>query len=42
MPPQFIYTMYGLKKIVPGTQREILKGAVASRVELVAGMTSPA
>src|SRR6266571_1922010 len=26
MPPQFIYTMYGLKKIVPGTQREILKG----------------
>jgi sulfate-transporting ATPase len=26
MPPQFIYTMYGLKKIAPGTQREILKG----------------
>ena len=26
MPPQFIYTMYGLKKVVPGTQREILKG----------------
>src|SRR5256885_6743539 len=26
MPPQFIYTMYGVKKIVPGTQREILKG----------------
>src|SRR6058998_3241322 len=26
MPPQFIYTMYGLKKIVPGSQREILKG----------------
>src|SRR5438046_8064809 len=26
MPPQFTYTMYGLKKIVPGTQREILKG----------------
>src|SRR6266545_1548355 len=26
MPPQFIFTMYGLKKIVPGTQREILKG----------------
>ena len=26
MPPQFIYTMYGLKKIAPGTQREILRG----------------
>ena len=26
MPPQFIYTMYGLKKVAPGTQREILKG----------------
>ncbi|HEY6203550.1 MAG TPA: energy-dependent translational throttle protein EttA [Candidatus Limnocylindria bacterium] len=26
MPPQFIYTMYGLKKIAPGSQREILKG----------------
>src|SRR3979409_363625 len=26
MPPQFIYTMYGLKKIAPRTQREILKG----------------
>ncbi len=26
MPPQFIYTMYQLKKIVPSTQREILRG----------------
>ncbi len=26
MPPQFIYTMYGLKRIAPGTQREILRG----------------
>src|SRR6266508_1521373 len=26
MPPQFIYTMYGLKKVAPGTQREILRG----------------
>src|SRR5438445_8015905 len=26
MPPQFIFTMRDLKKIVPGTQREILKG----------------
>src|SRR6184192_391706 len=26
MPPQFIYTMYQLKKIVPATQREILRG----------------
>src|SRR5919106_4360864 len=26
MAPQFIYTMYGLKKIAPGSQREILKG----------------
>jgi sulfate-transporting ATPase len=26
MPPQFIYTMYALKKIAPGSQREILKG----------------
>jgi ATP-binding cassette ChvD family protein len=26
MPPQFIYTMYGLKKIAPGSQREILRG----------------
>src|SRR5213595_1469366 len=26
MPPQFIFTMYQLKKIVPSTQREILRG----------------
>ena len=26
MPPQFIFTMRDLKKIAPGTQREILKG----------------
>src|SRR6202165_865192 len=26
MPPPFIYTMYQLKKIVPSTQREILRG----------------
>ena len=26
MPPQFIYTIRDLKKIAPGTQREILKG----------------
>ncbi len=26
MAPQFIYTMYGLKKVAPGTQREILRG----------------
>src|SRR5256886_8417660 len=26
VPPQFIYTMYQLKKIVPATQREILRG----------------
>ena len=26
VPPQFIYTMYQLKKIVPSTQREILRG----------------
>src|SRR5438270_71613 len=26
MPPQFIYTIKDLKKIAPGTQREILKG----------------
>ena len=26
MPPQFIYTMYQLKKVVPSTQREILRG----------------
>ncbi|HEY8823405.1 MAG TPA: energy-dependent translational throttle protein EttA [Candidatus Limnocylindria bacterium] len=26
MPPQFIYSMYQLKKIVPSTQREILRG----------------
>ena len=26
MPPQFIFTMRELKKIAPGTQREILKG----------------
>ncbi len=26
MVPQFIYTMYGLKKVAPGTQREILRG----------------
>src|SRR5437868_15278475 len=26
MPPQFIFTMRDLKKIVPGTQREILTG----------------
>ncbi len=26
MPPQFIYTMRDLKKVVPGTQREILRG----------------
>src|SRR5260370_34113754 len=26
MPAQFIFTMRDLKKIVPGTQREILKG----------------
>ena len=26
MPPQFIYQMYQLKKIVPSTQREILRG----------------
>src|SRR5437868_14241721 len=26
MPPQFIFTMRDLKKIVPGAQREILKG----------------
>ncbi len=26
MPPQFVYTMYQLKKIVPATQREILRG----------------
>jgi ATP-binding cassette ChvD family protein len=26
MPPQFIFTMRDLKKVVPGTQREILKG----------------
>jgi len=26
MPPQFIYTIKDLKKVVPGSQREILKG----------------
>src|SRR4051812_43853135 len=26
VPPQFIYTMYQLKKVVPSTQREILRG----------------
>src|SRR2546430_16212728 len=26
VPPQFIFTMYQLKKIVPSTQREILRG----------------
>ena len=26
MPPQFIYTMYQLKKIIPASQREILRG----------------
>jgi ATP-binding cassette ChvD family protein len=26
VPPQFIYTMYQLRKIVPATQREILRG----------------
>jgi ATP-binding cassette ChvD family protein len=26
MPPQFIFTMRDLKKVVPGSQREILKG----------------
>ncbi|HYU82971.1 MAG TPA: energy-dependent translational throttle protein EttA [Candidatus Polarisedimenticolia bacterium] len=26
MPPQFIYSMYQLKKVVPSTQREILRG----------------
>jgi sulfate-transporting ATPase len=26
VPPQFIYSMYQLKKIVPSTQREILRG----------------
>src|SRR6202171_5657732 len=26
MPPQFIFTMRDLKKIAPGSQREILKG----------------
>ena len=26
MPPQFIFTMYQLKKIAPSTQREILRG----------------
>src|SRR5260221_6572844 len=30
MPPQFIFTMRDLKKIVPGTQREILKGIYLS------------
>src|SRR2546430_17228796 len=26
VPPQFIYTMYQLKKIIPASQREILRG----------------
>ncbi|HEX9495774.1 MAG TPA: energy-dependent translational throttle protein EttA [Candidatus Limnocylindria bacterium] len=30
MPPQFIFTMRDLKKIAPGTQREILKGIYLS------------
>ena len=30
MPPQFIFTMRELKKVVPGTQREILKGIYLS------------
>ncbi len=30
MPPQFIFTMRDLKKIVPGTQKEILKGIYLS------------
>ncbi len=30
MPPQFIFTMRELKKLVPGTQKEILKGIYLS------------
>jgi len=30
MPPQFIFTMRDLKKLVPGTQKEILKGIYLS------------